>query len=397
MANAYVSRQIEKSCQKAAKEFPAVLVTGPRQTGKSTLLRHLFPKHAYVTFDLPTTRAQALRDPELFLENVGERVILDEIQYVPQLLPYLKVSIDQDRSKRGRYLMTGSQVFSLMSGVSESLAGRVAVFDLLGFSLEENPPHGSGARDCFERIFAGGFPEPALGRVDPTRFHGGYLATYLERDIRQVRSVQELGRFQDFLELLAARAASILNISEVARDCGVNHEMAMYWLSLLESSRLVYLLRAYSRNVTKRVVKAPKLYFTDTGLLAHLLRYPNAETLSSGPMAGAFFENLIVTEALKYKWNHGINAELYYFRDSNKNEIDLVLDMGRERRLAEIKMGKTTRVEDVVAFQRTGKTLGASKSFWISLGEAKGELARGVQAVPWTQLGLIWGVHPSAH
>ena len=390
MTTAYVPREVEKACRKAAGEFPTLLVTGPRQTGKSTLLRHLFPKHAYVTFDLPSTRSQALHDPELFLENIGERAILDEIQYVPQLLPYLKVEVDRDRGKRGRYLMTGSQMFPLMSGVSESLAGRVAVFELLGLSLDENPPRDSGVRGCFERIFSGGYPEPALGRTDPARFYDGYLATYLERDIRQIRSVQELGRFQDFLELLAARAASILNISEVARDCGVNHQTARNWLSLLESTRLVYLLRAYSKNVTKRVVKSPKLYFTDTGLLAHLLRYPNADTLAAGPMAGAFFENLVVSEALKFKWNHGINGELYYYRDSNENEIDLVLDLGRECHLVEVKMGKNLRIEDIEAFRRTGSTLGASHSYWVSLGEGKGEVARGVRAVPWTLLGTIW-------
>jgi predicted AAA+ superfamily ATPase len=390
MERTYIRREIEGSCLTAAKEFPLLLVTGPRQTGKSTLLTQLFPKHAYVTFDLPTTRNLALRDPELFLENLGPRAILDEIQYVPQLLPYLKVSVDRDRGQNGRYLMTGSQMFSLMAGVSESLAGRVAIFELLGFSIAENPPKGAGVKDCFERIFSGGYPEPALGRTSPSRFYGSYLATYLERDIRQIRSVQDLGRFQDFLELLAARAASILNVNELARDCGVNHQTARNWLSLLESTRLIYLLRPYAKNITKRVVKSPKLYFTDTGLLAHLLRYPDPATMASGPMAGVFFENWVVSEALKHKLNHCINGELYFYRDSNGNEIDLILDLGRVRHLVEVKVGKTLRSEALDAFRRTASVVGGSRLFWVSMSDQAGEVERGVQALPWDRLGDLW-------
>jgi predicted AAA+ superfamily ATPase len=390
MERTYIPREMEGVCRASAKEFPILLVTGPRQTGKSTLLTRLFPKHSHVTFDLPAIRNQALRDPELFLENLGPRAILDEIQYVPALMPYLKVAVDKTRGQNGRYLMTGSQVFSLMAGVSESLAGRVVIFELLGFSLAENPPRGGDIKACFERIFSGGYPEPALGRTDPSRFYGSYLATYLERDIRQMRSVQDLGRFQDFLELLAARAASILNVNELARDCGINHQTAREWLSLLESTRLVYLLRPYSKNITKRVVKSPKLYFTDTGLLAHLLKYPDPATMASGPMAGVFFENWVVSEVLKHKLNHCINGELYFYRDSNGNEIDLVLDLGRVRHLVEVKVGKTLRPEALEAFRRNASAVGGSRHFWVSMSDQVSEVVRGVQALPWTRLGDLW-------
>ncbi len=384
----FIRREIEGPIREASRQFPSIVLTGPRQTGKSTLLQKLFPKHAYATFDLPSVRARARKDPELFLETLGTPAILDEIQYVPELLPYLKVAIDRNRPKTGLYLMTGSQVFHLMAGITESLAGRTALFELLGFSLTEYPP-GPGQRGCFERVYRGGYPEACLGRARPERFYAGYLATYLERDIRQIRSVQDLNLFQDFLELLAARSGSILNISEVARDAGVNHQTARNWLSLLESTRIVYLLRPYSRNLSKRVVKSPKLYFTDTGLLAHLLKYPGPHAIPTGPMAGAFFETQAVMEVLKGKLNRGLNAGLYYYRDSNGNEVDLVIDLGMERRLAEIKVSKTLRPETWGVLRRAAATLKAERSYWVSQAVEDIEVERGIHALPWIKAGSI--------
>jgi predicted AAA+ superfamily ATPase len=390
MMNRFIRREIEGPIREASRQFPAIVLTGPRQTGKSTLLQKMFPKHAYATFDLPSVRARARKDPELFLETLGAPAILDEIQYVPEILPYLKVFIDRNRSKTGLYLMTGSQVFHLMAGITESLAGRVALFELLGFSLTEVPAQG-GLQGCFERIYRGGYPEACLARVRPERYYAGYLATYLERDIRQIRSVHDLNLFQDFLELLAARSGSVLNISEVARDAGVNHQTARNWLSLLESTRIVYLLRPYSRNISKRVVKSPKLYFTDTGLLAHLLKYQDPGTLSTGPMAGAFFETQAVMEVLKRKLNRGLNVELYYYRDSNGNEVDLVVDIGVERRLAEIKTSKTLRHESLGVLRRAAGIVKAEKSYWVSLADEDIEIERGIRAVPWRKAGSLLG------
>lgn len=386
----YRSRDLEPLIRAALRQFPAILLTGPRQTGKSTLLRHLFPRFTYLSFDLPAERARARQDPELFLETVGTPALFDEIQYVPELLPYLKIVMDRDRRARGMYVMTGSQVFPLMKGVTESLAGRTALFELLGFSMREIPVRPADPAACFRRIFRGSYPEPALGSVDPNRFYGSYLGTYLERDLRGLTAVHDLGRFHSFLELLAARSGSLLNLSEVARDCGINHQTGRNWLSILESTRLVYLLRPYSRNVTKRIVKSPKLYFTDTGLLAHLLRYPDPGSLAQGPLAGVFFETFLVGEALRHRAHRGINAEFYYHRDSNGNEIDLLIDRGPDLRAIEFKRGKTQHPAELAAFERNVAPLKPTGSFWVSLSDRSVELARGIRALPWTRFHEVW-------
>jgi predicted AAA+ superfamily ATPase len=346
-----------------------LVLTGPRQSGKSTLLQKLFPDHEYCTLDDPFKRNLAINDPLSFLENLGNKTIIDEIQYVPGLLPYIKMAVDRDRGRNGHFLLTGSQIFPLMSGISESLAGRVALHELLGFSCEELGSAGIVASSValFNLLCRGFYPDPAVHDVNAQDFYRSYLQTYLERDIRQIRSVQDLHVFRNFLELLAARAGGILNINEVAKECGISHTTARNWLSLLETTRIVYLLRPYFRNLTKRVIKSPKLYFTDTGLLAFLLKYPDARTLLAGPAAGAFFENFVVVEALKYKFNYGSLFELYFYRDSNQNEIDLLLDFGRRLKLIEIKLTQTLRREFFMSMQRAADTFPAAKSYLVSL------------------------------
>ena len=379
----YLPRLLEARLKKASGQSPVLVLTGPRQTGKSTLLRRLFPTHAYATLDDPRRLALAKKDPRLFLEDLGERAVIDEIQYAPELLPYVKIAVDQ-RRKPGRFILTGSQIFPLMAGLSESLAGRAALCELLGFSWEELPrvPFQT-TRDCFRQIFKGFYPDPAVHSVAPTDYYGSYLQTYLERDIRQIKAVHDLTTFQAFMALIAARAGSLLNLSEVAKECGISHANARQWLSLLESTRIVYLLRPYFRNVSKRVVKHPKLYFTDTGLLSYLLKYPDAETLRSGPAAGAMFENMIVMEFLKEKLNRGKLYEMYFFRDSNGNETDLVLDWGRSLTPIEIKMSRTIRADHMRGLARVAKTLGGSPAFLLSLSEESGALEKGIQGRPW--------------
>jgi len=343
----YIDRTIEPEIKAAADQFPVIALTGPRQAGKSTLLQHLYPKHAYYTFDDPVLRGQAEDDPGLFIENIDTPSILDEIQYIPGLLPYIKMEVDRKRDKKGQYILTGSQIFQLMAGLSESLAGRVALFELLPLSFRElqlDVP--LTLKTLFELLFKGFYPDPCVHGVNPRLYYSSYLQTYLERDIRQVMSVQDLSQFQRYVELLAARNGGILNVSEVARDCGISNTTAQKWLSLLESSRVVYLLRPYFGNIGKRVIKRPKLYFTDTGLLAYLLKYPDPATYFAGPAAGNIFENFLIMEILKNKFNRSKLYEIYYYRDSNKNEIDLIIEEAQQLHAIEIKMRRKIRKED---------------------------------------------------
>lgn len=383
----YIPRTLEAEITAAAAEFPVLLLTGPRQSGKSTLLRYVFPDKNYLTLDDPLQRKLALDDPRLFLENAGDACVIDEIQYAPDLLSYIKIEVDRDRNRTGRYILTGSQYFPLMHSIGESLAGRVATYELLPFGWRE-----AGLKPtllvskCFDALFQGFYPDPLAHGVDRNRYYGSYLQTYIERDIRQVLAVQDLRRFQDFIELLAARAGNLLNLNDLARDCGVSFPTAKRWLSLLESTRIVYLLRPYHGNLSKRLVKSPKLYFTDTGLLAYLLRYPDSRTMRAGPMAGAFFENLIVSEALKHQCNHRTPYGLFFYRDSNRNEIDLIVECARRFLLIEIKTTKTPRLDDAAGLKRLKPLFESSRGVVLGFGETTVRAAPGIEIVPWTHL-----------
>lgn len=382
----YLPRTLEKGLLASARQFPVIVLTGPRQTGKSTLLKHLFSKYSYVTLDDPLTRKMAKEDPRFFL-STSDKMIIDEIQYAPEILPYIKMAVDADRSLNGRFILTGSQYFPLMAGITESLAGRVAVFELLCFSLEETglPPVQDPLK-CFETLFRGFYPEVIVHGADCERFYSSYLHTYLERDIRQISSVHDIRVFQNFLELLAARVGNLLNLNEIAKECGVSFTTANRWLSLLESTRIVYLLRPFHRNITKRVIKSPKLYFTDTGLLTYLLRYPNAQTLFKGPQSGAFFENLIVIELMKYRLNKLKNFELYFYRDSNHNEVDIIIDQGRQISLIELKQTSTPKTEHFETLKKLIPQIPHSKAYLVSFSKERMAVSDKIKLLPWTDI-----------
>jgi predicted AAA+ superfamily ATPase len=381
----YIQRAIEQELLVSASSFPVVIVTGARQTGKSTLLKHLFPNHKYVTLDYPNIRNLALNDPELFLDNYGENLIIDEIQYAPDLLQYIKIRVDENRDKTGVYLLTGSQYFPLMAGVSESLAGRVSVHNLLGMSIEELglTRDSLDAGTTFNYIFSGFYPDPLLHGVRVSDFYGSYLQTYLERDIRSLMAVHDLSVFSTFMEILAARAGSVLNLNEVSRDCGVSFSTAKRWLSLLESTQIVYLLRPFFKNVSKRVVKSPKLYFYDTGLLAYILRYQSSETLLSGAAAGNIFENFVIIEFIKQKANHAVNAEFYYYRDSNGNEVDVVIEQEGGYSLVELKMAKTLKDRFAQGLRTAASVIAGSSLYLLSFDTKNIPMAGDVKAMFW--------------
>lgn len=382
----YIPRILEKELLTSIKEFPVMVLTGPRQTGKSTLLQKIFPDHFYVTLDDPLIRELAKNDPQLFLTK-SQKILIDEIQFLPELLPYIKISVDQNRENNGRYILTGSQIFPLMAGVSESLAGRAVIYELLGFSSEEtNWLNFREPKSCFDATFKGFFPEVIVHGVSRDRFYSAYVQTYLERDIRQLTSVQDLKVFQNFIELIAARVGSVLNLNEISKECGISFTSARRWLSILETTRMIYLLRPYTRNISKRVIKSPKIYFSDTGLLSYLWRYPDAQTVQAGPQAGALFENLVVMELLKYKMNHHLNYELYFYRDSNQNEIDVIIDMGSNYKLLEIKSTSTPRMEHLSGLKKIMPLFNQADGYLLTLATNANKLSNQIEILSWQDI-----------
>jgi hypothetical protein len=343
----YVTRTLEAFVMKAAQQFPVVLLTGARQVGKTTLLRHLSQgTRAYVTLDDPLVLNLAKSDPALFMQRFPPPVLIDEIQYATELLPYIKMAADRAGAP-GLFWLTGSQQFHLMKGVSESLAGRVAVLHLLGLSRRELLGQGLDAspfvptpeeiarrttqapltlKELYRLIWRGTLPAIALNdAVDRDLFYSSYVQTYLQRDVRDLARVGDELAFLRFLRAAAARTAQILNLAELARDADVAPNTAKNWLSILQAAATIHLLEPYHTNITQRLVKAPKLYFLDAGLAAYLTEWASPETLEAGAMSGAILETWIVAELLKSYWHTGRRPPFYYYRDKDLREIDLLL------------------------------------------------------------------------
>ena len=343
----YINRSLEKPLRQALEQFPVVLITGARQAGKSTFLQHSLKEYRYISFDDTLARTLAEEDPALFLKTYKPPLILDEIQYVPALLSHIKMAVDHNRHANGQYVLTGSQIFPLMKGASESLAGRTAIFQLLPFSWEElHSPDIYEETAIMEQMLRGFYPEfQVQPNLNPTFWHDAYLSTYLERDLRLMRHIQDLGQFQRFLILLAARAGQLLNLSEIGKECGISQPTAKGWLALLTTASIVYLLEPYARNITKRVVKSPKLFFVDTGLLCYLLRIETVEQLIHSPFRGHLFENMVIMEAVKHYAGEGKRAPCYFYRTASGLEIDLIIDHGERLDAYEIKCSSSPTAE----------------------------------------------------
>lgn len=359
----FIERTLAGTIRKVSRSFPALLLTGPRQVGKTTLLEACAGKtRRYVSLDDLDARALARSDPALFLERYKPPVTIDEIQYAPELLGAIKVAIDRER-KPGLFWLTGSQKFHLMKGVLETLAGRVAVLDMLGFSLAEtkgrpraNHPFlptkrwidsaSGGARPLtllklYDLIWRGSFPKVATGGAKTPRdiFYGSYLQTYIQRDVRDFANIGDANVFLTFVRAAAARTGQLLNVADLARDVDIGGKTARAWLNILEASGLIYLLRPYHTNLTKRLVKTPKLYFLDTGLCSYLTQWSSSAALEAGAMSGAIFETFAMAEILKSYWHNGEQAFFYFYRDKDQKEIDLLID--RDGKLYPVEFKKT--------------------------------------------------------
>ena len=356
----YIERTLSEPLAAASRQFPVILIPGPRQVGKTTLLKHAATaERRYVTLDDPQARTLANDDPGLFLQRFPPPVLIDEIQYAPQLLPYIKMAVDA-RQQPGDFWLTGSQQFHLMQGVSESLAGRVGIVNLLGFSRRELAGHSRrvepflpgdmevvaedqplGLIDLYRAIWRGSFPRIALNaELDRDLFYSSYVQTYLQRDVRALASVGDEMAFLKFLRAAAARTGQILNLTDMARDVDVAPNTAKNWLSILKASGIVYLLEPYHSNVTKRLVKTPKLYFLDTGLAAYLTEWSSPETLEAGAMSGAILESWAIGEVIRSYWHAARQAPIFYYRDKDQKEIDLLIF--RDGMLFPIEIKKTT-------------------------------------------------------
>lgn len=374
----YIKRDMEKLVTELSSEYPAILITGPRQVGKTTMLQKLMEGtgRAYVTLDDLNARQLAKTDPELFLHTYGTPILIDEVQYAPELFTYIKIMVDKNHTP-GEFWLTGSQAFKLMQGIQESLAGRVAVLNLSSLSQNEiynhcvNEPFkpdlerlkqkqskadSADLMQMFERIWRGSMPAIASGTYSNRDiFYSSYISTYINRDVRDLLPAVDSLNFLQFITAVAARTSQLLNIAEIARDASIDQMTAKKWLGILETLGLIFYLRPYSNNALKRAIKTPKLYFTDCGLAVYLTKWSSPETLESGAMNGAIFENYVVSEIVKSYYNAGKEPYLYYYRDKDAREIDVIMESDGRLHPIEIKKSASPNNGMIKAFSLLDK------------------------------------------
>jgi len=382
-----IPRHAKETALRLAHGFPILAITGPRQSGKTTLARMLFADRPYVTLEDPDQRELALTDPRGFLARFPDGAVIDEAQHGPELMSYLQGLVDH-RGRMGDFVLTGSQQFGLMSRISQSLAGRVGRIELLPFSIAELASADLLPSNLDTLLWRGGFPPLYDRPLLPDDWFPNYIATYLERDVRQLLAVRDLALFQRFVRLCAARTGQLLNLSALANDCGVSHTTAREWLSVLEASYLILLLPPYHRNFGKRLVKTPKLYFLDTGLAAALLGIKDSTALNIHPQRGALFETLAVSEFVKQRFNNGRPAGLYFWRDNTGHAIDLLFEMGGRLQGIEIKSGATL-VRDWLNALAKWQTLAGEQALpgWLIYGGDEAYSREGIEVFDWRSLG----------
>ncbi|WP_293311389.1 ATP-binding protein [Pedobacter sp. UBA5917] len=335
-----VNRNIIKHIQDQKSKFPIIALTGPRQSGKTTLLKNIFKDYRYISLENPDVRAFATEDPNGFLNEYNDKVIFDEVQRVPLLFSYLQSIVDESKIM-GQFILSGSQNFHLMRGITQSLAGRVALFKLLPFDLTELKTNNL-LEDSYATACVKGFYPAIYDRdIQPSVYFANYIQTYVEKDVTELLNIKDLRTFRTFIGLCANQAGQLLNLSSLANDCNISQPTAKSWLSVLESSYIIYLLQPYYENFNKRLVKTPKLYFYDTGLLCHLLKINTSEALTKNRLKGNIFENMVIAEFQKQNYHNYLNNEYYFWQDSNANEIDLLEPTSDGYSIFEIKATQT--------------------------------------------------------
>jgi predicted AAA+ superfamily ATPase len=378
-----IERQLSGKIRAWSQQYPVVTITGPRQSGKTTLAKQLFAGHRYLSLEELDNRRFAREDPRGLLHELREGAVIDEVQNAPDLLSYLQGEVDRD-DRPGRFILTGSQQFEMMEQVSQSLAGRTAIARLLPLSFEETP--GLGADSDYETyIFRGFYPRIYDRGLDPHEAHGFYLSTYLERDLRQMSQIADLSVFENFLRLCAGRCGQLLNLSALANELGVTHPTVRKWVSILEASHVIKLLQPWHANLGKRLVKTPKLYFIDTGIACHLLGIETADQVKTHPNRGGLFENLIVAEALKQRFHSGRSDNLSFFRDHQGNEVDLLLETAGKCDAMEIKAARTVNADFFKGLNTFEAFTGRTRSRHVVYGGSTARTEQGTHIQPWSQ------------
>jgi len=384
-----INRIAEKTIRNLLRGFPIVTLTGPRQSGKTTLARAVFKNKPYASLEEPDLREAASDDPRSFLARFPKGAVLDEVQRCPGILSYLQTRVDID-GRMGLYILTGSQQFGLMSGITQSLAGRTAFVELLPFATRELTGVGKLPANIDAMMLTGCYPPIYDRSLDPASWYSAYVTAYVERDVRQMLKIHELETFQRFVRLCAGRAGQLLNLSSLATECGITHNTAKAWISVLEASYLVFLLRPHSINFNKRLVKMPKLYFYDVGLAAWLLGIRTTEQMVTHPLRGNIFETFIISELIKSKLNRGEKPSFFFWRDSNGNEVDLIVEQGINLMPIEIKSGRTLTHESFAGLEKW-RALAGKKAVVPALiyGGDESYTQKGIKVVGWKECGQL--------
>lgn len=383
-----LSRAAESIVKTKAKQYPVIAITGPRQAGKSTLTKMIFPDKKYLSLEDLDYRRFALEDPRGFLSQFPDGAILDEVQHCPDLFSYIQTLVDE-KLKPGMFILTGSQQFGLTAKITQSLAGRVGFLQLLPFTITELK-NGKELSQTLEEVLFKGFYPPIYDRkISPQTWYSDYVLTYLERYVRQLINVKDLHSFQRFLQMCATRTGCILNLSSLANDCGITHNTAKAWISVLEASYIVFLLSPHYNNFNKRLIKSPKIYFYDTGLACLLAGIQKSEQIITHPMRGALFETLVTSELMKNRFNQGLLSNLYFWRDSQGHEVDIIIEQGDELIPVEIKAGQTINSDYFLGLNYFNELSKQKTDSWLVYAGKEKQKRGSTHVIGWNQIDEI--------